>query len=217
MKHCAPETLTVRDLKKGHEAYVNGEPRDAMYKVATLLVKQFWGNPSDMADSIGVLLLTWNASFYRYGSLDFDSLQKCIEKNREAIEGFKSRDITTLRETDQAGVKELFDDFLSALRRPKHKKSPEAFSPVSVAKALHILAPNFFPLWDDNIAKNGYGCYWYKPDKGAAKYWQFMLKMRKIAESLQGQQNEVRALSGQSVLKLIDKYNYSRFSKAWLR
>jgi hypothetical protein len=217
MKHRAPETLSVDDLRRGHEAYVKHEPRDAMYKVATLLVKQSWGNPSDMADGIGVLLLTWNAGFYRYGSPDFDSLHKCIEKNLGTIEGFKNRNITTLVETDEERVKQLFNDLLSALRRPKHKKSPEAFSPVSVAKTLHILAPNFFPLWDDEIAKKGYGCYWYSPDRGALKYWQFMLKMKKIVESLHGQHDEVKALSGRPVLKLIDEYNYSRFSKDWLR
>jgi len=219
MKHRAPETLTVEDLRRGHEEYVKHEPRDAMYRVATFLVKHFWRNPSegiDIADSLGVLLLTWNAGFYRYGSLDFDSLKKCIDNNLETIEGFKKRDIKTLNQSDETVVKELFNAFLSALRITKYKNGQEAQSPVSAAKALHILAPDFFPLWDGRIAK-AYRCYWYSPDRGALKYWQFMLRMKKIVESLQGQQDEIKALSGRPVLKLIDEYNYSRFSKDWLR
>jgi len=218
MKDRAPETLTVEDLRRGHEEYVKHEPRDAMYRVATFLVRHFWCNPSediDIADSLGVLLLTWNAGFYRYGQLDFGSLKDCIEKNLGTIEGFKKRDITTLNVSDEVAVKEVFNSFLLALRITKYKNGQEAQSPVSVAKALHILAPDFFPLWDDEIAK-AYGCYWYSPGRGALKYWQFMLKMKKIVESLHGQQDEIKALSGQPVLKLIDEYNYSRFSKDWL-
>jgi hypothetical protein len=217
MKDSSPRALTIEDLRRGHEAYVKNEPRDAMYRVATLLVKQFWGNAPDMADSLGVLLLTWNSGFYRYGSLDFASLQKCIEKNLETLVSFRNRDITSLVEADEAKVKQLFRAFLLALRRPKHKKSPEAFSPVSAAKTLHVLVPSFFPLWDDEIAKKGYQCYWYTYDKGAAKYWEFMLQMKKIVVSLLAHPEEVNAISDRSILKLIDEYNYSRFSNNWLQ
>ena len=51
---------------KGCEEFERHEKRDAMYKVATFLVSYFWGRPSDMADGLGVLLLTWNQAFYRY-------------------------------------------------------------------------------------------------------------------------------------------------------
>jgi len=32
-------------------------------------------------------------------------------------------------------------------------------SPVSVSKALYLLAPNFFPLWNNRISRE-YGCYY---------------------------------------------------------
>jgi hypothetical protein len=184
-----------------------------MYKVATFLVERFWGNVSDMGDGLGVLLLTWNAGFYRYGSLNFASLQGCIEKNLQTIEAYSKENIVDIAEADRVTVTQLFNDFLLALRRPEHKKSPEAFSPVATAKALHILAPNFFPLWDGEIAKS-YPCYWYVQDKGAAKYWQFMTKMKRIVEALQEHLEEVKAISERPILKLTDEYNYSKFSKA---
>lgn len=218
MKQRAPETLMLNDLRRGHEAYLKHERRDAMYRVATFLVRRFWRNPSedmDIADSLGVLLLTWNTSFYRYGQLDLSSLKDCIDKNVDTIEGFKKRDIKTLNDSDEAAVKELFNRFLLALQIAKYKNGEKAQSPVSVAKGLHILAPDFFPMWDGEIAK-AYRCYWYSPDRGALKYWQFMLRMKKIVEFLHGQHNEVKVLSGRPVLKLIDEYNYSRFSKDWL-
>lgn len=55
------------EFLKGCEEFEKHEKRDAMYKVATFLVFHFWGKPSDMADGLGVLLLTWNQAFYRYG------------------------------------------------------------------------------------------------------------------------------------------------------
>jgi len=54
------------EFLRGCEQFENREKRDAMYKVATFLIKQFWGQASEMADGLGVLLLTWNQAFYRY-------------------------------------------------------------------------------------------------------------------------------------------------------
>jgi hypothetical protein len=57
------------DFKNGCLAYEKNEQRDSMYKVATFLMKEYWGHPADMADALGVLLSTWNNAFYRYGPL----------------------------------------------------------------------------------------------------------------------------------------------------
>ena len=211
MKDCAAETLTVEELKAGHEVYIKNEPRDAMYNIATFLVRHFWNKPANMADSIGVLLLTWNAGFYRFGLLDFNALQICIEQNFATIAMFNGRDITTLSDSDKLTVQQMFANFLLALKRHKYKKSPEAFSPVSVAKTFHLLAPKFFPLWDDAIAK-AYGCHWGIDSRNAAaEYWTFVLKTRKVVEHLQGYSEEIRVLSERPILKLVDEYNYSRF------
>ena len=65
------------EFRKGYLAFQKYEKRDAMYKVAIFLVCHFWGQPSEMADGLGVLLLTWNQAFYRYGIFDFDRLEEC--------------------------------------------------------------------------------------------------------------------------------------------
>ena len=62
-------------FQKGCDEYERREKRDSMYKVATFLVSHFWGKPNDVADGLGVLLLTWNQAFYRYGIFDFDKLE----------------------------------------------------------------------------------------------------------------------------------------------
>ncbi len=209
--------ISVASLKKGHKAFVKHEPRDPMYKVAMFVVKEFWGSPGEMADGLGVLLLTWNSGFYRYGWLDFAALETCIRENLSQLEVYRSRRIETLDDEDESGVLAVFTDFLKALRRHAYRKSPEAFSPVSVAKALHVLAPDVFPLWDYEIANaKPYRCYWHSSDRSPAKYWQFMLKVKAEVSPLEGRITDLTTSTGLSVLKLLDEFNYSKYTKGWI-
>jgi hypothetical protein len=272
---------------KGCEEFERHEKRDAMYKVATFLVSHFWGQPTDMADGLGVLLLTWNQAFYRYGIFDFDTLEKCITANLREIESFRSKDIADLSNSDEKNIKDSFNNFLEALQidaisfseknRGKYgekslervlkkldiefqeknlwtlfnsiknskighavefiegskknsiqiqisklgfeeKKSLYSLdkrvkvikrSPVSVSKALHLLAPMFFPLWDDKIAR-AYGCYYNV--NPAKKYISFCKTTKYVADKVKG----YIVRSDRTLLKLVDEYNYSKYTKGWI-
>lgn len=61
-----PTSIALADLERGVRAFAVKEPRDAMYKVATKLIDGSWGSHEEVADALGVLLLTWNQAFYRY-------------------------------------------------------------------------------------------------------------------------------------------------------
>ena len=198
------------DLIAGIVAFEENERRDAMYKVATFLVRHFWGKPSDMADGLGVLLLTWNQAFYRYGGFDFELLENCISGNFESLVAFRRRDLLSYSPADDADVKRLFSDFLEALRIRKNGDiGPK--SPVAVSKALHLLAPGFFALWDVEIAK-AYGCAY--SNSPAEKYIRFMRKQRDILHRINN--NLVSTSSDKTMLKLLDEYNYSKFTKHWI-
>jgi len=196
---------------KGIEEFEKFEKRDAMYKVATFLLSYFWGKPSDMADALGVLLLTWNQAFYRYGSFDFDKLEDCINKNLQKIKEFRKRKITSLSESDEKEIECIFNDFMDALQIANGKKQGRK-SPVAVAKALHLLAPNFFPLWDYEIAK---AYRFYYNTSPAAKYIQFMKLMKEFAENIKDY-IDLRDYPNKTLLKLIDEYNYSKYTKKWI-
>jgi len=184
------------------------EKRDAMYKVSMFIINSFWGNPKKVTDGLGVLLLTWNQAFYRYGLFDFDKLEECIKRNSQKLEEFRNRDILNLSQQDEESIKILFNDFLDALKISSGKKAGNK-SPVSVAKALHLLAPKFFPLWDDRIAR-AYMCYYSKdPEK---RYIDFCKLMKKIAEKIKNFNIEN---SDKTILKLIDEYNYAKYTKLW--
>jgi len=85
-------------------------------------------------------------------------------------------------------------------------------SPVAVAKALHPLAPNFFPLWDDQIAK-AYGCYYN--NNPAEKYIRFMKLIKEFAEKV-GDYINPSNYQNKTFLKLIDEFNYSKYTKRWI-
>ena len=200
-----------QEFIKGIEEFERNEKRDAMYRIATFLISHFWGDPSQMADGLGVLLLTWNQAFYRYGSFDFDELEKCIRNNLKKLEEYRNRNITSLSEEDEQDIKEIFEEFLKSLQIVSADMKVRK-SPVAVAKALHLLAPEFFPLWDERIA-NVYGCSYNK--NPGEKYIQFMKLMRKIVVQVR-YHIDPSDYRNKTLLKLIDEYNYSKYTKMWI-
>lgn len=196
------------EFLRGCEEFEKREKRDAMYKVATFLIKQFWGQASEMADGLGVLLLTWNQAFYRYGGFDFDELEKTISENMPLIESFRSRNISELSPEDETKIKNLFNKMLECLKIVGGKKD-RTKSPVAASKALHLLAPAFFPLWDDKIAR-AYGCYYHF--EAAEKYVSFCKKMKTISAAAKQYVDR----TDKTLAKLIDQYNYAKFTKNWI-
>ncbi len=196
--------MNASELKKGYKAFQAHDPRDPMYKTATFLVATFWGQPKQMSDSLGVLLLTWNNAFYRYGHFDFDVLEKCIGKNQHILDTYRRRSILDYASSDDEAINDLYLQFLNALQIAYGKFAGRK-SPVAVAKALHLLAPNYFPLWDDKIAK-AYNCHYY--------YVPFMQEMQRYAQIL-APKVDTKSMD-KTLLKLIDEYNYAKFTRQWV-
>lgn len=204
--------INIPDCDEFHmrcKEFKKRERREAMYNVATFLINHFWGKPKQMADALGVLLLTWNQAFYRYGRFDFDRLEQRIADHLSQLEAFRKRSIFTFSKGDDKRVAVLFDAFLKALEIVSDNKMNGKQSPVAVAKALHLLAPDFFPLWDNKIAR-AYGCHYANDPRGS--YISFCYKMKLLAEKVR---NYVSSPE-KSLVKLIDEYNYARHTKGWI-
>jgi len=199
---------SASEFRQGCIEYEKREQRDSMYKVASFLIANYWGQTADMADGLGVLLLTWNNAFYRYEPFSFEMLQKCIEENWSAIESFRQRDILSYSPDDDHDIQKLFTSFLIALRIASGKNEGRA-SPVGVAKALHLLCPKFFPIWDDKIAR-AYNCQYSK--SSGKQYVSFCQIAMQMAEQLATSAHR----KDRPILKLIDEYNYSRYTKRWI-
>lgn len=124
------------------------------------------------------------------------------------INNFRTRNICTISDDDVEPIKNLFNQLLNALRRT----NDNAKSPVSVAKALSLLATHFFPLWDSNIAY-AYNCYYYFADIADSSYIRFCHKMKLMSEKIQ---HCVPNPDDRSLLKRIDEYNYSKYTMYWI-
>jgi hypothetical protein len=198
------QLMNAAELKEGFTAFQAREIRDSMYQTATFLVKTFWGKPKEMADGLGVLLLTWNNAFYRYGLFDFNILEKCIDENQPILDYYRYRNIIDYTQSDDKSINDLYIKFLNALQIADGK-SVGRKSPVAVAKTLHLLAPGFFALWDDKIAK-AYNCHYH--------YIPFMREMKRLAQIL-APEVDIKS-TGKTLLKLIDEYNYAKFTKRWI-
>lgn len=123
----------------------------------------------------------------------------------------------------------LFEGTLDALAYTEAKRK----TPIIAAKSLHILAPSFFPLWDQEIAK-GCGFSWYRPERDAAKYVAFMGYTQTAIASLERQFTDGGRPSGlptarslapslskragrpKTMLKFLDEYLYAKHTKRWV-
>ena len=196
------------EVQAGSDAFRKREKRSAIYNVSTFLINQYWGDPSKMAEALGVLLLVWNNALYRYGLFDYDALGNVLRENKDDLDKFRKRNIESFGKEDKEPIIALFAAFLDGLAIAEGR-SKGSRSPVGVAKALHLLAPEFFPLWDNKIAKE-YGCHC--SHDSSRHYLRFMEISKGMAESLRGKV-ETR---GSTLLKVIDEYNYAKFTKQWI-
>jgi hypothetical protein len=200
--------IRIIDLEKGCRAFERHEGRDSMYRVATFLLEQWWGRHADMVDALTVLLLTWNAAFYKYGMFDQHRLEDFLVGQWDVISSFRNRDITSLKAGDHESIRKLFVGFNAALQIQEGKGRGRR-SPVAVAKTLHLLGPRFFPLWNYEIA-NQYGCDY--SEKPANAYTRFCDIVQTIAADLAGRVSP----SSKSLLKRIDEFNYAQYTKEWI-
>jgi hypothetical protein len=189
-------TPTLEDLEAARADYESREPRDLFYRAATELVDLAIRGATrlSLAEALAVLLQTWNSAFYRFhqpfDAKHFADIDELVSRHQRRFRALRPRSISTLSNTDEEAVKSLFAAFEGVL------------GPVGAAKALHLLAPRFFPLWDTAIAQR-YRLPMKPQGLNAGNYWQFMSIVREQCIGL-GEEEAV----GRNPLKALDEYNY---------
>ena len=154
-----------------------------------------------VAEALAVLLQTWNRVYDRYRTFDqahVTRIEQMVSTYRAAIAGYRTRAIDTLNCEERATIVRLFQTFEDVL------------GPVGASKALHLLAPGLFPLWDRAIAK-AYALPLGKVGSNGDRYWRFMLVAQRQCADLHRQEP-----GGCEPLKSIDEYNYCKHTKGWL-
>jgi len=156
-----------------------------------------------MAEGVGRIIRGWNRFYSGYSA---DSLIATIGANIDLLSHLRSRDILSFTEDDHTVISKLFTDYLDALKRVDDGRK----SPVSVAKALSLFAPGILPIWDSIIATS-YGCVYV--GTGIREYLTFCAKMKIFAENAQ---HCITSEDDRPLLKRIDEYNYSKYTKHWI-
>lgn len=195
--------ITLGDVKKAREVFEANETRDLFYRAATELVDlALRGATSlNLAEALAVLLQTWNRAYYQCRKFDdthFKSIERLLSKYQATLVRYRNHAIHDLGNDERSAIVNLFQAFEDVL------------GPVGAAKALHLLAPRLFPLWDRAIAE-AYLLALGKAESNGERYWRFLLISQQQCLDLQRQDPDC-----QDPLKGIDEFNYSKYTKGWL-
>jgi len=184
---------TAKDLEDAHEEYLEKVSAHFAYRLATEQMRA--GRP---ALGIILLLIVWNG--LRARDEHFEGIQRVLRENRPTIAEFAERSISSVTNNDEMKTKHLFEAF----------DNVHGIGPVGAAKSMHLLAPDFFPLWDSEIAKE-YGRQLQLSEvakQSADGYWAFMKATKRQYDNVEG---EWRLDVG--LLKLLDEYNYCKYKR----
>lgn len=189
---------TLEELEVARADYESREPRDLFYRAATEFVDlAVCGSTSlSLAEALAVLLRTWNSAYYRFhqrfDAEHFADIAELISRHEESLLALRRRSIESLTDADEGEVERLFMAFEGVL------------GAVGAAKALHLLAPRFFPLWDTAIAGR-YRLPMKPQGLNADNYRRFMSIVKEQCSRLGGED-----AIGRNPLKALDEFNYCR-------
>lgn len=194
---------TPIDLARARAVFIEREARTVVYDACALLLEQALGPESKLSTALPVaaLLQSWNFAYYEHSGPRLDSghvreIETVLNRLRRDLDHFRSRSIDTLTDADRPRVTAVFGGLEGVVKR------------VGAAKALHLWAPDFFPIWDNPIAQ-AYGFDFEVGGPRADDYWSFMTLVR-------AQVKTMAPLQDRSRLKALDEYNYCRYSKRWI-
>jgi len=191
------------EFVQGYEIYNQNERLGPMWFDALRIVQDNWGDSRRMSEGVGIIIRGWNRFYARY---DADALTATITSNLNTLSALRYRDISSYAQDDKTTLLHLFEAFQEALKRTRDNRK----SPVSAGKALSLFAPRILLIWDSNIAVT-YGCFYAYG--GAEEYVAFMDHMKIFAEHVS---NCVPKDDDRPLLKRIDEYNYSKYTRHWL-
>jgi hypothetical protein len=196
-----PILPTWDQLERARNLFEDYEPRDLFYRAATEFVALALDGKTSLSitESVAVLLQTWNAQYYRFhpfNATHFNALEAVIDSHQEQWRSCRLRAIISMTTNEFDAIAEIFTAFELVL------------GPVGAAKTLHLLAPEFFPLWDRKIAE-GYGISLGTAGENAVEYVRFMtVVVSQISHVTPHEESR-------GILKRIDEFNYCRFTKGW--
>jgi hypothetical protein len=167
---------------------------------------------SKLINDMEYLLLAWNK---RVPS-DRKKLRFAIKKVPKSVKKWNLARINLWDYYEE--ISEIFRIFA---KTAKPRKGKSIYTSTGASKALHILNPRFFMMWDESI-RYGYGCC--EDEEG---YFNFLFRSQKeIKEMIRTYNRDYpmthniskRIYEGPpvSVLKLLDEYNIAKYTEEFI-
>jgi len=167
-------------------------------KLSRLSLHEF--SEIDVNRVIKAFLITWGgmARVLKRREKWEDKLVAVIKRYSDFLERVRIMDLANLSIKELESLQDLIEKCYMEIR--------EVVGPTSASKVLHIIAPEFFPLWDVNIRKM------YKVSDSFRGYFRFMLNIR--ITWLEDSQlmlvlDRLEKEYDLSKLRLIDIYNFA--------
>lgn len=201
---------TIQEIEIAQKIYEAEYPGDIYYVAAMtqMEIAISGNNCRGIAVGIAILLLDWNKEYYfrwnrpllkgsYFSEKHLSDVEQVVCQYLQVLKDWRQRSILSFSSEDEIVVKEVFREFHRVL------------GPVGAAKSLHLIAPLFFPLWDNLIAREGYGIDLGSPAKRKADlYCRFMNKVKEQYKQLRGEPSIANNL-----LKAIDQFNFIKYTK----
>jgi len=220
-------------LLRGCEKFHEMEPRDIIYLVARKIILEKPDSEYHILAGVEVLLLVWNAVYLQRQpdhvkrSLENDILQ-AYRSTKDDFEFLKDKKLETINLNDLDVVnriKKIFKTFSG-------QKSIES---TGASKAIHLIRPDLFMMWDNEIKRNYHRLhpsYGIKSEDLEECYIEFMKTMNEVARAILEQKtiDEIRQMYYERVYskepqlmnvfshaiveslpKMLDECNYMKF------
>jgi hypothetical protein len=184
---------TADELHHAHAVYTEKEPTQYAHRLTLELLA---GDTFTAGEAIHALLRIWSPKGPQTTPADITAV---LEDTAPARALFANRHIATLADHEHETVKEIY----AALKA--------VVGQVGAAKVLSVLHPRFFPMWDRKIAIAYIGWKWR--DDGAPPEY-YLLFMQYAIEQCTALVHE--ETFGHTLLKVLDEWNYSTWTKRWL-
>lgn len=186
---------TAEELHAAHAVYVEKEARGYAYRLAQHLLAD--AGFSD-GEAVHTLLSIWNSRSSYTRSSTPSTIEALLVETADARSAFDDRPITSLVDAERGAVASIYVAFRTHL------------GPVGAAKALSVLQPRFFPLWDSDIAYAYLGYKWRKSGATADCYLTFIDYVIEQCAAVD------EAQFGAVLLKTLDEWNYVIWTKGWI-
>lgn len=183
------------------------EPRFFCYDLATQLIKkaqeissQDWYEDDNTVKGVLLLLYTWNFAAKQTKKLNFENVRKLIHNTKSDLKSLEKYCIRTVDNDAWVLIESVFDKFRNLLGQ------------TGASKALSLLNPKLFVMWDTAIRKrlNRALISGIMNGENGEYYVIFLQGIQKIIKKYR----IVEKLPEDSVVaKKVDEYNYVRIVK----